>query len=890
MTDRLLLKSDSSFSFTLLSVLCLITTAFLFNMWASTSELCSGDQSFVSGLASHIQASHEFAKKSASTLLRRRLDRKAWPADSPAQKDAIVAAPSALLPQKTLINFLDGLTQALLDPKVPLPSAKEVNAAVLLLSLLNSSVKIRKAGAELSHNPNQDHSHYDSSIVSAVMKVADSIVRRTNDKDSFATALDDANASRPATASASAASAAASLSKEVPFRMNKATAASMKTALKEVTEDNEKEFSSAEKLRTHQTCYLQNDESEICTYEGVVCFDGESLVAVVDKPLDDSDARIDDWLDCVDKRYNEPSSPAFGCADKIKAFGRDPLDPQLLSSTRLKFTNFSLDFPLPLSGRRWGPANRNGALYFREISVDRVWGSNPKDLAKSLGIDYESSDESVSNGEGSRIVWTRGQKGEGSASTVDSPSLPEGLVRVSSIAPDKNGIKQPTIDWVDSSLFFVGLDKNDAISPRSSLAWKSRVVGPLFDAMRHNSSRGGFGSNDNDGYIRFLPTHQITSTPSIMMDWTKQQTFKIEDLILNTNKALYRQGRFWNIPPMDAVIFAGEGAREIASHASLPGWQAGFLKMATSHLSRYYFNDVLSNLSPPSGANPGHMMCSTMPSAVLGNKFKIFGGRADGWMFRQYAYQHAKLPLCVGKANVHVDPVTKGEKKCYRAHPKYAPRKITVLDDEDSSIFGGSFFWNLDVLMEAVAEAGLPYERHTKVMEMPFFEQVKLFADTGILIAPHGHPALANVPFLSVHSAVIEIFPLASYGRDTQFECEMLDLHYFPVFSLELPKADSSKAGDNYLLQSGDFWRECLSQNLSITDVNAYETCFKASLTFPSVVSKYRIQLQLRDAVDSVGSFSLKNPEWASIADKEGVPVPPKPDSLPEVDKFGING
>jgi hypothetical protein len=77
---------------------------------------------------------------------------------------------------------------------------------------------------------------------------------------------------------------------------------------------------------------------------------------------------------------------------------------------------------------------------------------------------------------------------------------------------------------------------------------------------------------------------------------------------------------------------------------------------------------------------------------------------------------------------------------------------------------------------------------------------------------------------------------------------------------------------------------------VSMTDVNAYETCFMASRTFPSVVSKYRVQLQLRDAVDSVGSFSLKNPDWASIAEKEGVPVPPKPDSLPDVDKFGING
>jgi hypothetical protein len=880
--------TGKNFSFTLLSVLSLITTAFFFNMWASTSELCSGDQSFVSGLASHIQASHEFAKKSAATLLRRRLDRKAWPADAPVSKDAAVELPSALIPRKSLVSFLERLSEALLNPNVSQPSAKEVNAAVLLLSLLNSSVKIKKASAELSNNGNQEYRFDDSSVVSAVYKFANSIVLQTSDNsDSSAISFDEFKSPRLASASAS------SNNKGNPFRMNKATADSMDLAFKEVIEDSNKKetFSSAEKLRTHQTCYLQNDESEICTYEGIVCFDGESLVAVVDKPLEDEEIRKDDLLDCVDKRYNEPSSPAFGCADKIKAFSRDPLEPQLLSSTRLKFTNFSLDFPLPLIGRRWGPANRNGGLYFREMSVDRVWGLNPANLAKSLGIDYETSIDKDSAVEGSRIVWSRDQTGsESGGRPSDAPELPEGFVRLRSIAPESNGLKNPTIDWVDSSLFFVGIDKNDATSPHSSMSWKSRVVGPLFDSMRHNSSRGGFGSNENDGFFRFLPAHQLTSTPSIMMDWTKQRTFKIEDIILNTNKALYRQGRFWNIPSMDAVIFAGEGAREIESHSSLPDWQAGYLKMATSHLSRYFFNDVLSKLSSPTKSNPGHMMCTTMPSAVLGSKFKIFAGRADGWMFRQYAYQHAKLPLCVGKANVLVDPVTKAEKKCYRAHPKYAPRKITVLDDEDSSIFGGSYFWNLEELMETVAEAGLPFERRTKVMDLPFFEQVKLFADTGILIAPHGHPALANVPFLAVHSAVIEIFPYASYGRDTQFECEMLDLHYFPVFSLELPKVDSNKASENYALRNKDFWQECLSQNVSMTDVNAYETCFMASRTFPSVVSKYRVQLQLRDAVDSVGSFSLKNPDWASIAEKEGVPVPPKPDSLPDVDKFGING
>jgi len=514
------------------------------------------------------------------------------------------------------------------------------------------------------------------------------------------------------------------------------------------------------------------------------------------------------------------------------------------------------------------------------------------DLASKLGISLDTSlIVSSTEADSARVLWS---SSDDQTSKDNVPNLPEGLVKLRSISPEKGGMKHPSIDWVDTSLFFVGLDKKDTSTNlfHSSMTWKSHVIGPLFDSMRHNSSRGGFGSNENDGYVRFLPLSQITSMPSIMMDWTKQDRIEIGNIILNTNKALYRQGRFWDIPSMDAVVFTGDGARNIDNFKVLPEWQMGFLKMATSSNSRYFFNDVLSKLSPPSATNPGHMMCTTKPSVVVGNKFKIFAGRSDGWMFRQYAYQHAKLPLCVGKANVLLDPETKKETKCYRAHPKYAPRKITVLDDDDSSIFGGSFIWNIDVLMKAVAEVGLPFERRTKVMELPFIEQVKLFADTGILIAPHGHPGLANIPFLSVHSAVIEIFPMAAYGRDTQFECEMLDLHYFPVFSLELPKASQDKATNKltYELHSPDYWSECQSQNVTMAEVNAYDTCFKASLTFPSVVSKYRIKLQLRDAVDSVGSFSLKNPEWAKVAEKEGVPVPPKPDSIPDEDKFGING
>ena len=45
----------------------------------------------------------------------------------------------------------------------------------------------------------------------------------------------------------------------------------------------------------------------------------------------------------------------------------------------------------------------------------------------------------------------------------------------------------------------------------------------------------------------------------------------------------------------------------------------------------------------------------------------------------------------------------------------------------------------------------------------------------------------------------------------------------------------------------------------------------------------------LVDAVDCSAAYSLKNPDWARLAPKEGIPVKPPPEKSGE-DKYGING
>jgi hypothetical protein len=50
-----------------------------------------------------------------------------------------------------------------------------------------------------------------------------------------------------------------------------------------------------------------------------------------------------------------------------------------------------------------------------------------------------------------------------------------------------------------------------------------------------------------------------------------------------------------------------------------------------------------------------------------------------------------------------------------------------------------------------------------------------------------------------------------------------------------------------------------------------------AHLQYPIVVPFPDLTNALRDALDSIAAFSLKNPEWAVKADFEGIPVPPPP-------------
>lgn len=120
------------------------------------------------------------------------------------------------------------------------------------------------------------------------------------------------------------------------------------------------------------------------------------------------------------------------------------------------------DFPLPLARRRWGPQNRNGHLYFKEVSPEEIWGAP---AANVLNGGSESDQRSV------------GQPGFDGPVAAPHDRSPSGKY-VSTLVTDKTfgfegstgnksytisigkrtRVGNRTIDWVDGNLWLAGID------------------------------------------------------------------------------------------------------------------------------------------------------------------------------------------------------------------------------------------------------------------------------------------------------------------------------------------------------------------------------------------------------------------------------------------------
>ncbi len=73
------------------------------------------------------------------------------------------------------------------------------------------------------------------------------------------------------------------------------------------------------------------------------------------------------------------------------------------------------------------------------------------------------------------------------------------------------------------------------------------------------------------------------------------------------------------------------------------------------------------------------------------------------------------------------------------------------------------------------------------------------------------------------------------------------------------------------------FWENCVATNISSYDALNYHACNAASKNYPIVVDPPQLRQVLRDSVDTIGAYSLRNKAWKAIVDAAGIPKPSPP-------------
>ena len=491
----------------------------------------------------------------------------------------------------------------------------------------------------------------------------------------------------------------------------------------------------------------------------MLCFDGLSPVVVVDHPIKDPD-RINDFThSCMDPRYYEAASLEDGGCSFFKAGERKSFD-------YTKAPQYATGYPMSLRLRRWGPLNRNGLLFFREMSKQEVWGNQPKHaFAPIEDIDEEFLPYLVEG------VAPPPKDENDTLVEVPETHFLNGLSNLK--VERRTRVNNITYNWLPNSLWISGIDGQWYTNP---FHWWSKV-GTLYDSRRNNVSTV---PHPDDGYMQLVEGSTVGREPSV----TRARKG-------SRSAVQYKIGSGWELPSMDVMAYAGDGASVLEARSGLGDWFETLLDLASPKSSKHFFKDLLDQLSP------NNMLCSRR-GAIPGGKFKLFTGRADASLLRQKAYMRAGLTA------MGVVP-----------RPMYPPRKITVIDRKGMN---GRGIFNFKEIVEVVKATGLPYELITTMAKLSFADQVQLMANTGIIIAPHG-AALANIMYLPAHAAVVEMFPYLMKKNTYRYLSGILDLHYFPLYSWELLSSNHTEFYGVELMNEMYFYNNCVLTN--ITSVSA---------------------------------------------------------------------
>lgn len=228
---------------------------------------------------------------------------------------------------------------------------------------------------------------------------------------------------------------------------------------------------------THQSCFMHGDESELCTYEGTLCYDGERVVAVTNEPLpagplaqrqsvapampsgceDTGAPSAHSHEKTVRCRYRAAAAGAVGATTLL-----GPLPHPGSGAPSLPFVLASPweVFPSPQEG--WDGVHEDARA--------AAAGAPAPPLAGGLRVLHRAT-----------IKPPRYFTAAASSST-------------SSFSPADSAI---TVDYVDGALWLVPLPAGAA---GNAYEWAASVTAPLFAAQRANAS-GGWGAHPLDGWV-----------------------------------------------------------------------------------------------------------------------------------------------------------------------------------------------------------------------------------------------------------------------------------------------------------------------------------------------------------------------------------------------------
>ena len=223
-----------------------------------------------------------------------------------------------------------------------------------------------------------------------------------------------------------------------------------------------------------------------------------------------------------------------------------------------------------------------------------------------------------------------------------------------------------------------------------------------------------------------------------------------------------RAGGGVTMPPISAAVYLGDYHEGRVSAPSEMGGAAGAFNQGLLPLfaqpgTRHVFNaNMAADADLRLPRSPTHWLCA--PRAVTGSHISgLFASDGDASAFRALAYALAGIEA--------------------PAMPAYPPRRISIMQRAGSR--------GLDRLpaIEALLEAtGLEWGYIAAATSEGFEAQVRAFAATGILIAPHG-AGLVNIAFMPAHAVLIELFP--AFFRPTMYGvlAARMDLRYYPLIS-----------------------------------------------------------------------------------------------------------